>query len=324
VRIIYGYRSIEEPLGPLVMTLGTFDGLHVGHRAIIERVVDRGRKTGLPSLVYSFYPPPWRVLGRGAHPYLILTLHDKIDLLNRMGLDLLVTEEFTPDLQSLSHEDFAGEVLEKRLQVKEIHVGYDFRFGRDRGGDWQYLKRRFAGTGALVRPHGAVRLDGEVVGCSLVRRLVCEGQVAEAAPLLGRWHFVRGAVVRGRGRGGGIGFPTLNVETQTELVPPPGVYGVAVQIGNDPALHPGAANLGFRPTFAEKEFALEVHLLDFSGDLYGERVLVHFVRRLREERRFSSVDALLTQIRKDVDDVRGLLPFAPPRAGALSWDPKPT
>lgn len=323
MQIIYGYKAIEEPPGPLVMTIGTFDGLHVGHRAIIERVVDRARNNGCRSLVYSFYPPPWRVLGRGKHPYLILTLKDKIDLLSELGVDVLVTEEFDPELQKMLHTDFAAAVLRDLLDPAEIHVGYDFRFGLDRLGDARFLDRFFADSHTQVRPHGAVRIDGGIVGCSLIRELVRGGRVREAAPLLGRWHFVRGAVVRGRGRGTTIGVPTANIAPRTELLPPPGVYAVELRVGSEAIRRPGVANLGFRPTFSETDFSIEVHLFDFDGDLYGERVRVAFVERVRDEQKFDSAEALVARIRADIAQVRGLLPFRDPPPGELTWDPKP-
>ena len=322
MQIIYGYQAVDEPLGPVVMTIGTYDGLHVGHRAIIEQVVRRARITGSKAVVYSFYPPPWRVLGRGSNPYLILTWKDKVQLLAEMGVDVLVTEEFTPDIQQISHVDFTETVLDGVFTPREIHVGYDFHFGEGRKGDYEYLRSYF-GDRVEVRPHGAVRVDGEIVGCTLIRRRVAAGEVAAAAPLLGRYHFLRGVVVRGRGRGSKIGVPTANIDAKTELLPPSGVYAVTVRIGEERTERPGVANLGFRPTFAEKEFAIEVHLFDFDGDLYGERVVVSFVKRVRDELRFDSVDALIQQIKDDVDDVRAMMPFPEPSAGDRSWDPKP-
>ncbi len=323
MEIVYGYEQVTEPLGPIVMTIGTYDGLHVGHRAIIEQVVERARKTGRRSLVYSFYPPPWRVLGRGEHPYLILTLKDKIRLMAELGVDVLVTEEFTPKIQVQSHEAFARDVLRERLAPAELHFGYDFRFGEDRLGDAAFLKAFLAEDGVDVRPHGAVRVNGQIAGCTVIRKHVCSGDVAGAVPLLGRYHFVRGVVVKGRQRGRTIGFPTANVAAQTELLPPPGVYAVQMRRDGHEGAIPGVANLGFRPTFDEQDFSLEVHLLDFEGDLYGERVCVDFVDRVREERRFSGADALVAQIKADVASVRERLPYPTPGRSALSWDPKP-
>ena len=324
MEIRYGHRSLEESLGPVVMTIGTFDALHLGHRTIIERILDRARKTGARSLVYSFYPPPWRILGtRSQDPYLVLTLPDKIDLLHRMGVDLLVTEEFSPEMQRLTHTEFARDVLQARIDPREIHVGHDFRFGHGRAGDWRYLQHFFGDRDTQIRPHGAVRIDGEIVGSSLIRRLVREGRVEHAASLLGRRHFVRGSIVRGRGRGSGIGFPTANLEPSTELIPPSGVYAVEMQLDGEDAWRPGVCNIGFRPTFAEKELAIETHLFDYEGDLYGRIVRLGFVTRIRDEVRFDSVEALVAQIHQDGRDARAMLPYAPVPKAEVSWDPKP-
>jgi len=323
VQIIYGYESLKEPLGPIVMTIGTFDGLHLGHRAIIERIVDRARKTNSKSLVYSFYPPPWTVLGHAKNPYLILTLQDKINLLHSMGVDYLITEEFTPKLQQVSHIDFATDVLKARIDPLEIHFGYDFAFGKNRLGNLAFLRDYFDGSSTAVRPHGAVRINEEIVGCTRIREATRAGQVKVAATWLGRYHFVRGTVMRGRGRGRTIGFPTANIQPSTELIPPAGVYAVQMRIGGSGEYLPGIANLGLRPTFAEREFAIEVHLFDYEGSLYGERVAVSFVQRIRDEQRFDGPEALVAQIRKDVNQVRALLPFPAPPEGKVTWDPKP-
>lgn len=324
MEIRYGYAAVEASLGPVVMTIGTFDGLHLGHHALVERILDRARKTGARSVVYSFFPPPWRILGtRRTDPYLILTLQDKVDLLHKMGVDILITEEFRPSIQRLSHLEFADQVLRDRIAPQEIHVGHDFRFGNGRQGDWRFLQHHFADTPTEVRPHGAIRVAGEIVGCSLIRRLVREGDVERAAMMLGRRHFIRGSVVRGRGRGRGIGFPTANLEPSTELVPPSGVYAVEMQLEGEDTWRAGVCNVGFRPTFAEKELAIETHLFDYDGDLYGRRVRLAFVRRLRDEVRFDSVDALVAQIHQDGADARALVPYPPVPAAEITWDPKP-
>lgn len=323
MQIIYGYESLSAPLGPVVMTIGTFDGLHLGHRAIIERIVDRAAKTGSTSLVYSFFPPPWRVLGRVQNPYLILTLQDKINLLHGMGVDYLITEEFTPKLQQLKHTDFAEDVLRTRINPLEIHFGYDFAFGKDRLGDLPFLRGFFGASATKVRPHGAVRINEEIVGCTRIREATRAGRMTEAATWLGRYHFVRGTVVRGRGRGRTIGFPTANIQPSTELVPPAGVYAVSMRVDGREESISGVANLGFRPTFAEREFAIEVHLFDFEGSLYGERVEVAFLQRIRDELRFDGPAALVAQIGKDVEAVRAMLPFPSPPEGEVTWDPKP-
>ncbi|MCO4770466.1 MAG: riboflavin biosynthesis protein RibF [Deltaproteobacteria bacterium] len=325
MQIIRGYKAIPEGLGPVVMTIGTYDGLHLGHRAIIKRVVTHARREGLPALVYSFFPPPWRLLGRGTFPFLILTLEDKIELLKGMGVDILVTEEFTEELRALSPGDFTTDVLHRRLDPKEIHVGYDFRFGRGRAGDWRFLDAQLGPGGTSVRPHGAVRLDGEIIGCSGIREHVCEGRIEVANDLLGRHHVVRGTVAHGDKRGRTIGFPTANVEPSTELVPKAGVYGVQLtRAGGE--IVAGIANVGVRPTFGgDLKKRVEVHLFDWDGDIYGEEVQVSFAFRVRDERRFEGIEALKAQIRRDVDTVRARTPWPEPVVDdtRLTWDPKP-
>jgi len=325
VQIIRGYAAIPEGLGPVVMTIGTYDGLHLGHRAIIERVVTHARREGVPALVYSFYPPPWRLLGKGEYPFLILTLADKIELLRDLGVDILVTEEFTPDLRALSHIEFADRVLRDRMRPREIHVGYDFGFGKGRQGDWRFLAEHL-GSEVTVRPHGAVRLDGDIIGCRLIRQHVCEGRVQHAAELLGRRHKVRGTVTHGDERGRTIGFPTANVHPETELVPKAGVYAVTMRLPGSEDELAGIANVGVRPTFGgDSHTRLEVHLFDWDGDIYGAEVVVSFAFRVRDEMKFSGVDALVAQIHQDVAAVRGQVPW-PQGADSserLTWDPKP-
>jgi riboflavin kinase / FMN adenylyltransferase len=324
VQIIRGYQALGEDLGPVVMTIGTYDGLHLGHKAIIQRVVTHARREGAKALVYSFYPPPWRLLGRAEHPWLILDFADKVRLLEDMGVDVLLTEVFTPELQRLTHIQFAEEVLNQRLAPREIHVGYDFHFGQGRLGDWTYLRDTLSSSGVTIRPHGAVRLDGQIIGCRRIRAQVAEGRVDQAAALLGRHHVVRGTVTTGDRRGRTIGFPTANVKAATELVPRDGVYAVTFQVEGSTEVRRGIANVGVRPTFGgDDQAAIEVHLFDFDGDVYGKEVLVSFVWRVRDEQKFAGIEALVAQIKADVETVRGRVPWPQPSRGTLTWDPKP-
>ena len=307
MRIVYGHENIDTPLHDVTMTVGTFDGVHEGHRDIVERVVRRARETGGTAVVYSFYPPPWRILGRTENPFLITTFRDKATLMAEMGVDVLVTETFSSGFQRLDACSFIHEVLVRSFAPREVLVGYDFRFGKKRQGDLELLQQELA-------PHGtawqvdAVTVEGEVVSSTRIRGAVVEGDLDTATKLLGRRHFISGPVVRGDGRGRTIGYPTANISPKTELIPAPGVYAVLLETPDGEA-HPGVANLGYRPTFAGKSFSIEAHLFDFDGDLYGLRTRLHFVARVRGERRFESRDALVEQIRRDERKVRGMLPF---------------
>jgi len=307
MRIIYGHSSIAPPLHGAVMTVGTFDGVHRGHQAIIERLVKRARECDGTPVVYSFYPPPWRVLGRTENPFLITTFQDKASLMAELGVEVLVTETFSSGFQSLDAVSFVRDVLVASFDPKEVLVGYDFRFGRKRKGDIELLQRELQRCGARAARVDAVSLHGDVVSSTRVRRAVVSGDLRFAEHLLGRRHFISGAVVRGRGRGRSIGFPTANISPLTELIPAPGVYAVELETAGE--RHAGVANLGFRPTFAERDFSIEAHLFDFHGDLYGETVRLHFVERIREEQKFDSREALIDQIHADIRRVRGMVPF---------------
>jgi riboflavin kinase/FMN adenylyltransferase len=307
MRIVYGHQNIDPPPTDVVMTVGTFDGVHLGHQAIIREVVRRARETAGTSVVYSFYPPPWRVLGRTTNPFLVTTFQDKAALIASLGVDLLVTDAFTSDFQRLGAEEFAREVLVSSFRPRQLLIGYDFRFGQERRGDLELLERELALLGACARQIEAVRHDGEIVSSTRIRKAVVEGDVAGAARLLGRYHFMAGAVVHDRGRGSALGFPTANLSPRTELIPGPGVY--AVMLETDDGRWSGVANLGYRPTFAEQNFSVEAFLFDFEGDLYGRRARMHFVDRIRGERKFGSREELVGQIERDVARVRGMLPF---------------
>jgi len=310
MRIVYGHENLEQPPPGVVMTVGTFDGVHRGHQAVIAEVVRRARAVDGTAVVYSFYPPPWRVLGRTENPFLITTFLDKASLIAALGVDVLVTETFSSDFQNLDARTFVDDVIIGSFAPREVLVGYDFRFGRKRQGSLPCMAERLARTGGTAEQLGAQHLDEAPISSSRVRRAVVEGDMQEAARLLGRWHFLSGAIVRGRGRGRTIGFPTANLSPRTELIPGPGVYAVLLQTRD--GVIPGIANLGYRPTFAEQNFTIEAFLFDFEGDLYGEQAKLHIVHRVREERRFESKEALMAQIDRDVEQVRAMMPFGDP------------
>ncbi len=307
MRIVYGHAALTSPPPDAVMTVGTFDGVHLGHREIIRRVVARAREIGGTAVVYSFFPPPWRILGRSENPYLITTFGDKASLIADLGVDLLVTETFTTGFRALGAEEFVRGVLLRSFHPREVLVGYDFRFGERRKGDLALLQRELSVARATAERVEAVSADGEPISSTRIRRAVIEGRVEAAARLLGRHHFISGAVVRGRGRGRTLGFPTANLSPRTELIPGPGVYAVVLEVDGERIS--GIANLGFRPTFAEESFSIEAFLFDFDGDLYGVQARLHVVARVREERKFASGEELIAQIDRDIATVRAMMPF---------------
>ncbi|HHL39452.1 MAG TPA: bifunctional riboflavin kinase/FAD synthetase [Deltaproteobacteria bacterium] len=280
-----------------VVTLGNFDGIHLGHRRILERVRTRARELGAPSTVYTFEPHPLKVVAPEKSPPLILPLEEKIRLIGGLGIDYLVLADFTKEFASQKPRRFVVDELVERLAVREVMVGHDFSFGKGKGGTVEQLAELGRELGFAVTVIGALTVDGEVVSSSRIRRLIGDGRVGEAARLLTRPFTVYGEVVRGKGLGARLGFPTANIAVETELLPRRGVYAAAVECG--PTARRGVANVGTAPTAGGKDLGVEVHILDFDGDLYGSRVAVGFLRRLRDERRFDSLEELAARIRDD-------------------------
>jgi len=292
-------RSSARP----VLTIGNFDGVHRGHRALLDRVVALAREGGVPACVLTFDPPPRDVLRPGNAVPRIQALPDRIARLGSVGIDEVVVEPFTLALAALAPRAFADR-LREHLHPSAMVVGYDFRFGKARAGSADDLR---AWLDVPVEVVGALADEGAVVSSSRIREAVRAGRVDEATALLGRPHEVVGEVVRGDARGRLLGFPTANIASRTPLLPADGIYAVRVDIG-DGVLRPGAASLGVRPTFgAGLEHRVEVYLLDFDGDLYGRELRVAFVRRLRGEVAYEGADALVAQIRRDVEDTRKAL-----------------
>ncbi len=286
-----------------MVTIGNFDGVHLGHQALIAEATRLALPLGAPVCAYTFDPSPRDVMVPGHGIPAVQSLEDRIRCLGDAGAAMVVLETFTKDFSRIEARDYALDILGRRLRARGVVVGWDFRFGRGRQGDADLLRELLGVPVVQVEP---VRLGGEVVSSTRVRELVRAGRVAEAAGMLGRPHVVKGGVVRGDARGRELGFPTANVAPASELVPPSGVYAVRADVG-DGVWRPGVANLGNRPTFGPGKGPLEVHLLDFSGDLYEHTLSVGFVERIRAERAFDGLPALVEQIGRDVIAARAAL-----------------
>lgn len=305
VQLFAGSAGYLTPSPSPVLTIGNFDGVHLGHLHLLKRLVDTARKAGVPSCVYTFEPPPRVVLAPQQHQPRVLAWPDKLRLLGEAGVDHVIVERFTRAFAQHPPEWFASVVLGARVAPSALVVGYDFRFGRARQGDLALLRQTMPSV--PIEQVRALTLDDEVVSSSVIRGLVAAGAVERAATLLGRPHFLRGTVVQGDQRGRTIGFPTANLETDSQLNPADGVYAVRASIDGGAAL-PAVANLGVRPTVDGKRHLIEVHLLDDRAhELYGHEVVVSFVSRLRAERRFPDLDALVVQIRADAAEARARL-----------------
>jgi riboflavin kinase/FMN adenylyltransferase len=307
MRIVRGDgRSETLPAGGVV-TIGNFDGLHLGQQALVGHVVKRARALDMPAVVLTFEPHPLAVLAPEREPPRLTSDRQREELLAGLGVDLLWTVRFDRALASWPAERFVRELVAPRLAPREVAVGSRFAFGRGREGDVALLARLGAELGFAVAGLAERADERGVVSSTRARAAVRAGEVEEAEALLGRPYAVDGTVVQGDRRGREIGFPTANVEPADarQLLPERGVYAATLRFDGEYPSRPGAANLGVRPTRGGAgALTLEIHLLDFDQDLYGRRVELGFRRRLREERRFASFEALRRQIGRDVAEAR--------------------
>jgi len=292
-------HSTELSTLPQVLAIGQFDGLHLGHASVILSAVRIARETGMQAAVMTFHPHPKEVMRKGDYEGYLTPLRDKEDILAGMGVDVLYVVEFNEDFSRLTPQQFVHDLLIP-LQTRTAVVGFDFRFGHKGAGDEQLL-RTLGGEGDMtVETVPPFLLNGEKVSSSLIRGLLKRGEMDEASQWLGRPYSIRGTVIHGEKRGRTIGFPTANLElTDHYVTPSKGVYAVRVQHGEQ-ELH-GVMNLGVKPTFHESGMkpTFEVHLLDFDGHLYDQELKVELVHYIRAERKFDSIDALISQIRED-------------------------
>lgn len=284
------------------LTVGNFDGVHLGHRELLRRTVSRARDAGTAAVALTFSPHPVRYFSPGARFYEITTKEEKAELIARMGIDILVIESFDGATGHMWPKEFARKILWQRLRARWLTVGYDFTFGRDRTGSPTMLVEAGKELGFEVDVVPPLIRGGLIVSSTRIRELLLGGRVREAEELLCRPYRLSGPVVTGAGRGKNLGFPTANIRFVQELVPLPGVYVVDAQIGN--TLYRAVANVGFNPTFGENSLGVEVHLMDFHRDIYGEEISVFFRDRIRDERKFRSVRELVRQIEKDVQFAR--------------------
>ena len=287
-----------------VVTVGTFDGVHRGHWAVLEEIRERARATNRRSVLVTFDPHPLRIVRPEHAPPLLTTPLEKKEILAESGLEYAVFIAFTETLSRYSPRRFVEEILVDRLHVEELVIGFDHGFGRDRSGNADTLRGIGADLGFDVDVVPPVEVGEEAVSSTRIRAAVAAGRMEEARMCLGRPYSIRGVVVRGDGRGKGLGFPTANLEVSAsdKLIPPAGIYAVRGVLKR--GTYVGALHLGPRPTFAGSPPSIELHLLDFEGDIYGEAVRIDFVQYLRPVLPFDSVGALIDQMRADVDLAR--------------------
>ena len=302
MKIFDDIELLRAHLRAPIATIGNFDGLHRGHQAIVRTVLSRSRETGGSSLLITFDPHPLKILAPERAPRMLTTRRQKLALIDSTGLEFLLILPFTVELAEVTAEQFVRQYLAEGLGVKEVHVGANFNFGRDRAGNAEMLIRLCGEVGIRAAQVEEVRSLDSPISSSRIRRAIQSGEVELARELLGRPYVIEGTVIHGESRGARLGFPTANLESPNELMPQDGVYVTEAALDGVP--HPAVTNIGSRPTFAAASYAVETHILDAPGDLYGQPIEVRFLARLRPELKFDSAEALVAQVRKDVQRAR--------------------
>jgi riboflavin kinase/FMN adenylyltransferase len=303
--VITDLRAFPRSLPGPIMTIGNFDGVHLGHQAIFRTLCQRACEIGGTSIVLTFDPHPLKILAPLHCPPLITPTAKKLSILRRCRLDVVVCLPFTPALANLTPVAFVEEVLVGTIGIREIYVGYNFAFGKGRQGTIALLQELGKRHGFRVHIIEPIAVEGRVVSSSIIRGWIQQGNVDEAALLLGRLYSIAGTVIEGYQRGRELGFPTANVSSTYELIPGHGVYAVVVDWREQ--RYDGVANIGFNPTFGRTQLSIEIHLFNFSQQLYGETVEISFLKKIRDERAFPSVADLVKQIGQDVEAAHTLL-----------------
>ncbi len=299
MKIIRSLDEITAPFPKAVVTVGNFDGVHLGHQALMKKVIERSQATGGTAVVFTFEPHPVKVL-KGKHLPLITPFPRKMELIAQQGIDVAICPPFTKEFAQIEAEEFISEILLKKIGMKEMVVGYDFAFGKKREGNIDSLKKWGKELGYKVHVVGPVVINGTIVSSTKVRELITDGEMERVKELLSRYYQVTGTVIKGKNRGGPLlGIPTANLKLVNEVFPKNGVY--AVEVIYQDKTYPGVANIGFNPTFGNNALSVETHIIGFNQNIYGETIRINFVKRLRDEKRFNNIEGLKKQIQKDIE-----------------------
>jgi len=301
------FRHLADPglvLPGSVVTLGNFDGVHLGHQALIGGAVTEAKKLRLPSIVLTFEPHPLKILAPERAPKMLLSHKDKMQLLQNCGVDMVIIQSFDLAFAKIGALEFVRDILVQRLKVRGLWVGTDLRFGQGRKGTVDDLRRWGSESGFSVTTIEPILVNGERVSSSRIRQLVNDGHVDAVKPMLGRYHFLSGRVVNGHQRGRELGFPTANISTRTEVMPSDGIYATIFHLREQELL--SVSSIGLNPTFGAGPRTVESYILDFDRDIYNESIKLYFVKRIRDEKKFASVTELVGQIQQDVSNAEAL------------------
>ncbi len=305
MQLIENLDQIKTPFKNAVLTIGNFDGVHKGHQSLFQQVINKAKQINGTSVTITFDPHPLQALGISGPP-LITRRDQKLELIEKCGIDVLLCIRFNMEFASITAHDFIEDILVNKIGMKAIIIGGDYSFGKDRLGNTELLKKEGNRLGFETVISAWKHVTGsnhERISSTRIREIIMEGKVNQAYKYIGRHYQIRGKVIKGRQRGGSqLGFPTVNIKLHDELCPKLGVYAVAVEtVKGD---FKGVANIGFSPTFGDHQFTIEVHILDFNHDIYDTRIRVNMIKRLRDEKKFAGIRELSDQIKKDIQKAK--------------------
>lgn len=305
MKIIRDIDNIPEDLTGSIVTIGNFDGVHLGHREIFRKIVREAGESNKKSMVITFDPHPQKIIHPERRPFFLLTpLNEKLDLIRSCGIDAVILITFSIEFARITAKEFVENILWGKLRLSKLFIGYDYVFGKGKGGDAKFLKAYGKELGFQVEEISAVKTDGMISSSTGIRLAILDGNVKQASEMLGRPYGVNGVVVKGYRRGTDIGYPTANIKSE-KVIPATGVYAIIAEL--EGIRHQGVINIGRNPTFGNEEISAEVHLLDFKGDIYGRDITVLFIDRLRDEIKFKGPEELARQIKRDIERAREIL-----------------
>jgi riboflavin kinase/FMN adenylyltransferase len=305
MKIIKDIDNIPEDFTGAVITIGNFDGVHLGHREIFRKIVKEAGERNKKSAVITFDPHPQKIMHPERRPFFMLTsLNEKLDIISSCSVDAVILITFSTEFARITAGEFVENILWGKLRLSKLFVGYDYVFGKGKGGNAKFLEAYGKKLGFQVEEISAVKTDGIISSSTNIRLSILVGNVKLASEMLGRPYGVTGTVVKGYRRGTDIGYPTANIKSE-KVIPATGVYAIIAEL--EGIRHQGVINIGCNPTFGNEEISAEVHLLDFEGDIYGRDITIFFIDRLRDEIKFKGPEELARQIEKDIERAREIL-----------------